>query len=80
MVTDDYLIISSDTHAGLPDAEYEGYLDPKYRDAFRDDLEQRAALQAQMNADQGEIEFVKDWYERERGRPTGWLGCSTPRR
>ena len=28
MVNDPYLIISSDTHAGLPDAEYEQYLDP----------------------------------------------------
>ena len=31
MVTDNYLIISSDTHAGLPDAQYKEYLDPRYR-------------------------------------------------
>ena len=28
MVTDNYLIISSDTHAGLPDAQYKEYLEP----------------------------------------------------
>ena len=47
MVTDNYLIISSDTHAGLPDAQYKEYLEPRYREAFDEDLEQRAALRAQ---------------------------------
>jgi predicted TIM-barrel fold metal-dependent hydrolase len=31
---DRYLVISSDCHAGLPPAEYRGYLDPQYREAF----------------------------------------------
>ena len=68
MVTDNYLIISSDTHAGLPDARYKEYLDPRYRDAFDEDLIQRAALRAPMNAQVAELEFVKDWYdENEEG-------------
>ena len=38
MVTENYLIISSDTHAGLPDAQYKEYLEPRYREAFDEDL------------------------------------------
>ena len=73
MVTDNYLIISSDTHAGLPDARYKEYLDPRYRDAFDEDLIQRAALRAPMNAQVAELEFVKDWYdENEEGLRGGW--------
>lgn len=73
MVTDQYLIISSDTHAGLPDAEYERYLDPQYREAFREDVQLRASMREQLNADLGEIEFVKDWYEQnEEGLRGGW--------
>ena len=68
MVTDNYLIISSDTHAGLPDAQYKEYLEPRYREAFDEDLVQRAALRAPMNAQVEELEFVKDWYdENEEG-------------
>jgi predicted TIM-barrel fold metal-dependent hydrolase len=33
-----YLVISSDTHAGPPAERYRDYLDPKYRDAFDEDL------------------------------------------
>ena len=73
MVTDNYLIISSDTHAGLPDAQYKEYLEPRYREAFDEDLVQRAALRAQMNAQVKELEFVKDWYdENEEGLRGGW--------
>ena len=73
MVTDNYLIISSDTHAGLPDAQYKEYLEPQYREAFDEDLEQRAALRAPMNAQVEKLEFVKDWYdENEEGLRGGW--------
>lgn len=68
MVTENYLIISSDTHAGLPDVQYKEYLEPRYRGAFDEDLVQRAALRAPMNAQVEELEFVKDWYdENEEG-------------
>ncbi len=73
MVTENYLIISSDTHAGLPDAQYKDYLEPRYREAFDEDLIQRAALRAPMNAQVEELEFVKDWYdENEEGLRGGW--------
>jgi predicted TIM-barrel fold metal-dependent hydrolase len=74
VVSDDrYLIISSDTHAGLPDAEYEQYLDPQYRDAFHDDLKARHEMRAAMNAARGEVQFVKDWYEEnEEGLEGSW--------
>ena len=73
MVTDNYLIISSDTHAGLPDAQYKEYLEPRYREAFDEDLVQRAVLRAPMNAQVEELEFVKDWYEEnEEGLRGGW--------
>ena len=71
---DRYLIISSDTHAGLPDAQYERYLDPQYRDAFHDDVKNRNAMREMMRAARGEeLEFVKDWYEQnEDGLEGGW--------
>ena len=72
MVTDRYLVISADTHAGLPDAEYETFLDPQYRDAFRDDLRERTALRASAGVSQ-ENEFVHDWYEsNDEGLEGGW--------
>ena len=33
-VTDRYLVISSDCHAGLPPERYRDYVDPQYRDTF----------------------------------------------
>jgi predicted TIM-barrel fold metal-dependent hydrolase len=73
VVSDRYLIISSDTHAGLPDSEYEEYLDPKYRDAFHDELDQRIAMRERTIAEKGEIEFVQEWYEQnEEGLRGGW--------
>ena len=33
-MTDRYLVISSDCHAGLPPEQYRDYLDPKHRDTF----------------------------------------------
>src|SRR5690606_12018199 len=40
---DPYLIISADSHAGLPTAEYREYLDSKYHRAFDEFLAQREA-------------------------------------
>jgi predicted TIM-barrel fold metal-dependent hydrolase len=72
VVTDRYLVISADTHAGLPDAEYDAFLDPQYRDAFRDDLRERTALRASAGVSQ-ENEFVHDWYEsNDEGLEGGW--------
>jgi hypothetical protein len=58
-----YLIISADTHAGLPDAEYKSYLPKQYHDAFEDDLRARHAagdaVRQSMGADDNE--FVQEW-------------------
>jgi predicted TIM-barrel fold metal-dependent hydrolase len=69
-----YLIVSSDTHAGLPDVEYRRYLDPQHREAFDDDLAQRRAMREAMARARGEEpEFVKRWYD-ENGEELvgGW--------
>ena len=47
-----YLVISADTHAGLPGPEYRGWLDPEYREQF-DDVPRRAG--AGGGAGQGRI-------------------------
>jgi predicted TIM-barrel fold metal-dependent hydrolase len=74
VVSDRYLVISSDTHAGLPDEEYEPYLDERYRTAFRDDLRSRHEMRARFAAARGEEnQFVKDWYEQnDEGLQGGW--------
>ena len=41
---ENYLVISADCHAGLPDAEYAAYLEPRYREAHAADMKQRAEL------------------------------------
>ena len=59
------LVISADTHAGLPDAEYKNYLATQYHEAFEDDLRARHAagdaVRQSMGADDNE--FVQEWYE-----------------
>ena len=41
-----YLVISSDTHAGLPTEQYRAYVDPDQRPAFDEMLEARNAVAA----------------------------------
>ncbi len=76
MVSDRYLVISSDTHAGLPDERYREYLDPQYRERFDDDIAQRHAMRATMNAAREQSDakqFVDKWYEEnEEGLEGGW--------
>jgi hypothetical protein len=72
---DNYLVISADTHAGLPDAEYKNYLAKEYHEAFEDDLSARRvagdAVRQSMGADDNE--FVQEWYEEnEEGLRGGW--------
>ena len=74
MTNERYLVISSDTHAGLPSAQYRDYLEPQYRDAFDDDSVQREEMRAAMMRARGdENQFVKQWYEEnEEGLEGGW--------
>ena len=69
------LVISADTHAGLPDADYKNYLATQYHEAFEDDLRARHAagdaVRQSMGADDNE--FVQEWYEEnEEGLRGGW--------
>jgi predicted TIM-barrel fold metal-dependent hydrolase len=68
---DPYLIISSDTHAGLPVEQYRDYLDPQYREAFDDFLKAREeAGAARALSDE---KFAKKWFaEQGKGVSGGW--------
>ena len=60
MKSDDrYLIITSDSHAGLPCAEYRPYLDPQYHaafDAFLTEKNEQRELAMKLNYD-----YIHDW-------------------
>ncbi len=70
---DNYLVISADCHAGLPNAEYREWLDPEYRDTFDLALAERRrmaelATQGFLNQD-----FADEWHaENEEGLRGGW--------
>ena len=67
-----YMVISSDCHAGLPNEEYRPYLDPQYRDAFDVFLAEREAARQQF-AIMGNKEFEDEWFsENEEGLRGGW--------
>src|SRR5215468_1973596 len=58
-VSDRYLIISADAHAGLPCEEYRPYLDPQYYpafDAFLAERQENRDLQMQLNYD-----YITHW-------------------
>ncbi|HEV8297710.1 MAG TPA: amidohydrolase, partial [Acidimicrobiales bacterium] len=68
-----YLVISSDCHAGLPNEEYRAYLDPRYRDAFDDFLVKREAMRHQQGQIMGNVEFEKEWFaENAEGLRGSW--------
>src|SRR4051812_38780300 len=70
-MTQRYLVISSDCHAGLPNEEYRPYLDPEYLDAFDDSLERRK--QAAASSAMGNKDFEEKWFgENEEGLRGGW--------
>jgi predicted TIM-barrel fold metal-dependent hydrolase len=69
-----YLVISSDCHAGLPNAEYREWLDPEFRAPFDESLAARAAMDEEL-AGRGlrNEEFAEEW-ERDNaeGLRGGW--------
>src|SRR5439155_9268275 len=71
---DHYLVISSDCHAGLPNAAYRDWLDPQHRPAFDELLAHRASLQDDMRArGMRNDEFAAEWFgENEEGLRGGW--------
>ena len=61
-----YLVISSDCHAGLPNAEYRPYLDPQYCEKLDAYLAEREELMAAQRISVDNDDFVKHW-EDETG-------------
>lgn len=73
-MSDRYLVISSDTHAGPPAERYRDYLDPAYRDAFDEHLRQaRLELQFRRQALNAQ-EFEDQWMALtgDGGRRASW--------
>ena len=68
-----YLVISSDCHAGLPNAEYRPYLDPQHREALDDYLAHRDELMAAQRINVDNRAFVEQWEsENAEGLRGGW--------
>ncbi len=64
-----YLVISADCHAGPDSPVYREYLDPQYRDRFDDELGARDALMQQMRT--RALRHRRRRVRRERGVPGG---------
>ena len=71
-MTERYLVISSDCHAGLPNLEYRDYLESKHHAAFDDFLVQREEVRNRGNI-MGNAEFEEEWFgENEEGLRGAW--------
>jgi predicted TIM-barrel fold metal-dependent hydrolase len=71
-MSDRYLVISSDCHAGLPNEEYRPYLDPQHRAAFDDFLAEREAVRQSFQI-MGNKQFEEEWFsENEEGLRGSW--------
>ncbi len=61
-MVDNYLVISSDTHAGPPSEAYRDYVDPRHRAAFDKDLEaslaQRSLILESASAEQEKFRTI----------------------
>ena len=72
-MSDRFLVISADTHAGLPSDQYREWLDPAVRPAFDEALvarkkQQEMAMQGFLNA-----AFAEEWHaENEEGLRGSW--------
>jgi predicted TIM-barrel fold metal-dependent hydrolase len=73
-ITRRYLVISSDTHAGPPAEQYRDYLDPKYRDAFDEDLKMVKEMNRARSemTDAGEFEAKWEAETGDGGRRASW--------
>jgi len=71
---DPYIIVSADSHAGLPTAEYRGYLEKKFHPQFDEFLAEReqALEQSTMLGTRNE-DYAKKWFEEhEEALRSGW--------
>ncbi len=72
-MTDSYLVISSDCHAGLPNEQYRDYLDPEYREAFDTALADRARMMELASRGILNEAFAEEWErENHEGLRGGW--------
>ena len=71
---DPYLIISADSHAGLPTERYRPYLDARYHRDFDDFLAGRTnALEAMTKLGVRNEAYAKSWFEEHKeGLEGGW--------
>jgi predicted TIM-barrel fold metal-dependent hydrolase len=71
--SDRYLVISSDCHAGLPNADYREWLDPEHRPAFDDYLAERAKILQLAQRGMINESFAEEWErDNEEGLRGGW--------
>src|SRR3984957_6250024 len=69
-----YMVISADCHAGLPNEQYREWLDPEYREMFDQQLAAREAMEAEL-VERGlrNEEFAAEWEEENaEGLRGGW--------
>jgi predicted TIM-barrel fold metal-dependent hydrolase len=71
-MTNRYLIVSTDGHAGLPPHEYRDYLDPQYREAFDDALAEE--IERRKKAEENFL--IKDFNDRWRAGNVGKLAAA----
>jgi predicted TIM-barrel fold metal-dependent hydrolase len=71
---DPYLIVSADTHAGLPTEQYRGYLESRFHPAFDEFLGERTAqLEAMTKLGVRNEDYAKQWFEEhEEALRGGW--------
>src|SRR4051812_25748747 len=71
---DPYVIVSADSHAGLPTEDYRGYLSMKFHGRFDEFLTERAAtLEASTKLGVRNEGYAKRWFEEhEEALRSGW--------
>src|SRR3954468_18940923 len=69
-----YIVISADSHAGLPTEQYREYLEKKYWPQFDDFLRDRVNIAEEIHRmGTSSEEFAKKWFEEnEEGLEGGW--------
>ncbi len=68
-----YLVISADCHAGLPNAQYRDWLEPRYHDEFDAYLADRVRMMELAARGMINQEFAEEWAEEnEEGLRGGW--------
>ena len=72
--SDPYLIVSADSHAGLPTQDYRAYLASKFHPQFDDFLNERsAAVEAMTKLGVRNEDYAKKWFEEhEDALRSGW--------